>query len=752
VSAPAPTRTGALMEHLAGFVELHRRSVLALWALLFVLSLPAFSKEQSHLTTGGFIVPGSQSQRVEAAARHFPALRPNALGVLVLAPAGRTLSATDLQAARAAITPAVAGVPGLALAPANQTTLAPARDAAVIALSGPASEDAAKDAANNLRPRLPGSAAGQRLYFVGQPAVWAGSDAVNKESLKSAEGVGLPLTALILIGVFGSLAAAALPLALGLISISLTGALVYGLGTLLPMSEFVSNITSLIGIAVGVDYSLFILVRYRAQIAAGSSPPLALRTAMRTSGRAVLFSGITVALALAGLFVVDSTVLRSMALGAIIAVAVAIAGALTLTPALVITLGARLHAPSRRIGALRERLARVAGRRVGPEGFWVAWGERVTRRPWLSLLAAVSVLVVLAIPAFSMRTVTEALGQLPAGTPERVGAEAAIARFGPVAGGETYVLESYRGGVDRALAARVRGIAATDREVLGVRELTGSDPDQLLLAVTTRDPAESDQARAFAARLERALAPLDGSGGASLSVGGTAAHEVQFDRHISGALWAVGAVVLLACALVILLLLRSIVLPAKAIAMNILTVGASFGVLVALFQYRWLQGVVNLEAPGYVATLALPFVLAIMFGLSMDYEVFLLARVQEEYHSSGDTRLAMQRALRSSAPTITSAALIMIVVFLTFVAVSSATIKMIGVGLAVAVALDATIVRLVLVPAAVVLMGRANWWMPAPLKDRLKRRQPVASSADQRALELGGLATALPVQGPEEER
>jgi RND superfamily putative drug exporter len=256
------------------------------------------------------------------------------------------------------------------------------------------------------------------------------------------------------------------------------------------------------------------------------------------------------------------------------------------------------------------------------------------------------------------------------------------------------------------------------------------DGRHALLSIVPRSPAETVDTRRLAERLERKLEGVTaGSPGVSIAVGGTAAHEVQFDDQVTGSLWKVVLFVLLASAAVMFVLLRSVLLPLKAILMNVLTVAAAFGVLVAVFQWGWFDGFLGFESPGAVSTLALPFVLAIMFGLSMDYEVFLLARVQEEYRRSGDTRAAVRRALETSAGAITSAAVIMIVVFLAFVAVSLATIKMIGLGLAVAVLLDATIVRLVLVPAAVVLMGDANWWAPSWARRRERDAPMVAAGS-----------------------
>ena len=714
------------MPRLLACVERRRRLIFAVWGVAFVVSLVPFAKLADQLTAGGYEVPASGSHTVEQAAEQFPQLRPNGIGVLVDPPGERRVAPADVALARAEAEHAAAKVPGVSVPPPSDTLYAPEGSAAVIPLRAPQDEDSAIDATIDLREHLGTRAGDSSLHLVGQPAMWAGYDEVSKESLAEAEAVGFPLTLLILIAVFGSIAAAMLPLALGFVSIVVTGAIIYGLAELTPMSIFVSNVASLIGIAVGVDYSLFLLARYRREIAAGREPRAALLASMRTSGRVVIYSGIAVAIALAGLFLIDSLALRSIALGAIVVVAVAVLGALTLTPAAILTMGERLHRPSSRIARVLGRLRR---RREEPEAFWGRWSARVTRRPLASLAASLAVLLALAAPALWMETVTQALPELPEESEARTGAEIAIERFGPAASGETYVLQSYSGSADPATLERVERIVTADPAVAWVAPPSLSDDGRhVLLRVVSRSPAETEDTRALAARLERTLDGVAaGTPTLSIAVGGTAAHEVQFDELITSSLWKVVLFVLLASAAVMFVLLRSIVLPLKAIAMNVLTVAAAFGVLVAVFQWGWFDGLVGFDSPGSVSTLALPFVLAIMFGLSMDYEVFLLARVQEEYRRTGDTRLAVQRALQASGGTITSAAVIMIVVFLAFVAVSLPTVKMIGLGLAVAVLLDATLVRLVLVPAAVVLLGDANWWLPAWLKRRHRDTRMVAA-------------------------
>jgi uncharacterized membrane protein YdfJ with MMPL/SSD domain len=556
-----------------------------------------------------------------------------------------------------------------------------------------------------------------------------------KEDLESAEMTGFPIVLLILLAVFGSLAAATLPLALGFASVGVTGAGIYFLSQATDMSVFVTNVASMIGIGVAVDYSLFVLARYREEIRAGAAPDEARRIALRTSGLAVTFSGITVMISLAGLFLVDSTTIRSMAMGAIMVVAVSVLAAVTLLPVLMRLLGRRAYARGRIalvLGLLARRF-RTARRHPGstaPDlvrvGFWERWTARVTRRPWVSALASAAVLLVLAIPALSLEFGDGALRQFPEGNETRVGAELAAQELGPGASGPTQIvarLDEGRAtdGANRDALVAYRAELLRDPEVAAVAAPRPSrDGQAALIVVQPRHDPESPQAQALLDRLRgdesSALSSV-----ADLDVGGTTGFTEDFKDLVSGSMWKILVFVLLFSYLVLFLLLRSVLLPLKAVLMNLLSVAAAYGVLVAVFQYGWLDGLLGYESLGYINSMTPPFLLAIVFGLSMDYEVFLLSRIRERYEATGDTRTAVAQGLRVSAATISSAALIMVAVFGVFASTGTPSIKEIGLGLSVAIALDATLVRLILVPATMEIMGRWNWWLPEPLQRLLPR-------------------------------
>jgi uncharacterized membrane protein YdfJ with MMPL/SSD domain len=556
---------------------------------------------------------------------------------------------------------------------------------------------------------------------------------------------------IILLAVFGSLAAAALPLALGFASVTITGAVIFFLSQATAMSVFVTNIASMIGIGVAVDYSLFVLARYREEIRGGAGREDARRAALRTSGLAVTFSGITVMLSLAGLYLVDSTTIRSMAMGAIIVVAVSIVAAVTLLPVLMSLLGRRAYARGRLalIASLLWRSLRMRRRRRGSTvpngrriGFWERWTAWVTRRPWVSALATAGVLLALAIPALSLDFGNGALRQFPAGNETRVGAELAAQATGPGASGPIQaVVELSSGRVgDDANRAALASYMAELRDDPEVARVAGPQPSRdgraALITAIPRHDAESPQAEALVDRMRADPGAL--AGVAELQVGGATAFNDDFVDLVSGSMWKILLFVLVFSYLVLFLLLRSVLLPLKAVVMNLLSVAAAYGVLVMVFQYGWFDGLLGYDSLGYVNAMTPPFLLAIVFGLSMDYEVFLLSRIRERYDATGDTKRSVAEGLRASAGTISSAALIMVAVFGVFAGTGTPSIKEIGVGMSVAIALDATLVRLILVPATMEIMGRWNWWLPR----RIDRVLPYAgfegrSASRQPALDLG---------------
>jgi uncharacterized membrane protein YdfJ with MMPL/SSD domain len=708
------------MLRLDSFLRRHRRAVLVAWVAILLAAVPFAARQSEDLSSGGFGVPGSQSAEVDAALARFPGVQRAQLAAVVIPQRGA--SDAQLRAAVDRVAAAAGTIDGVSLAPAARDRAveqAAAGGTVLVPLVAEVDEDDATAVAVDLRDELAvadGPRDGVATHFVGQGALWAAMQDLSKEDLAKAESAGFPVVLLILLAVFGSFAAALLPLALGIGSVLVTGALIFGLSQAMEMSVFVTNMASMIGIGVAVDYSLFVVARYREEVHAGRSPEQARAVALATSGLAVLFSGLTVIISLAGLWMLDNTAIRSMALGAMLVVAVAMVAATTLLPALIALLGRRAYTRSRVFSVtglvLRSRSRRRPGstRPGAParRGFWQRWTDAVMRRPVVAVVGTGAVLLALAAPVLGMETKNGALDQFPRDHEVVRGFEAASTIAGAGSASPVQVVAEARdGAAARAAGERLRTALADDPGVASVeRPVPSRDGRSVLVVAQTRDDPESAAAKATVDRLRSALPAAAGSA-AHVDVGGVTASQRDLDDLISGGMWKILLFVLGLSYLVLLVLLRSVVLPAKAVLMNLLSVGAAFGVLTLVF--------------GEVDTLTPPLVLAVVFGLSMDYEVFLLTRIRERYETTGDTRLAVAQGLAASARTITSAALIMVAVFAVFVATGVPSIQQIGLGTAVAIALDATLVRLILVPAAMELLGRWNWYLPRPLARVLPR-------------------------------
>jgi RND superfamily putative drug exporter len=715
------------MRSLAGFLGRRRRWVVAAWVLIVLLALPFAAKQTDHLTGGGFDVPGSQSMAVSESLQEDFGSKADGVAVVLKAEPGATAAERDAAVAR--VQEEVATLDEVTLPAA---TAAQARrqlqgtDVVLVPLRSDLSSDELIDPAATLREDLdPGAAeAGVTPYLVGQPTIWAGMQEISKEDLAKAEGTGFPIVAIILLVVFGSLAAAALPLALGFVSVLVTGALIYFISLEMTTSVFVTNMASMIGIGVAVDYSLFILARYREEREAGHDKAEARALSLSTSGLAVTFSGLAVIISLAGLWMVDNQALRSMALGAMTVVAVSILTATTLLPALIAMLGDRVL-PGGIVGRVERFFQRRFYRRRTPEQaaagnnrFWRAWTERVMAHPWTAIVGVTAVLLFLASPLLSLETGTEALAQFPKDSDVRVGNEIASDELGGGTDPVQIVASFDGGGVDKA------AVAGFVREVEGTAGVASVAPpayggDSALIQATPSAPSESDAAVALVDRLRDSVVPGSAlASQAAVDVGGETARGDDVRKQVSGSMWKIILFVLSLSFVVLMVMLRSLILPLKAVLMNLLSIGAAFGVLVAIFQWGWFDGLLGFESQGALDTINIPLIFAIVFGLSMDYEVFLMSRIRERYMVHGDNERAVAEGLSTSARTISSAALIMTSVFAVFVLTGVPSIKELGVGCAVAIALDATLVRLILVPAAMKLMGAWNWWMPSWL-DRL---------------------------------
>jgi RND superfamily putative drug exporter len=417
---------------------------------------------------------------------------------------------------------------------------------------------------------------------------------------------------------------------------------------------------------------------------------------------------------------VDNQALRSMALGAMTVVAVSILTATTLLPALIAMLGDRVMpggVVARVLRFVKHRLFRrpqpvaVAPGAEAP-GFWDRWARRVMARPVLAATGSAAILLLLASPVLSMETGTAAIEQFPKSSDVRVGNELAAAQLGGGAD-PIQIVASFSGDPDRPAVAEFAGELRRQAGISGVTAPVYAG-DSVLVEATSVAASDTDAATALVDRLRDSFVPATAlAAAASVDVGGETARTNDVRLQISGSFWKIVGFVLALSFIVLMVMLRSLVLPLKAVLMNLLSIGAAFGVLVVIFQWGWFDSLLGFESLGALDTINVPLIFAIVFGLSMDYEVFLMSRIRERYLAHGDNERAVAEGLASSARTISSAALIMTSVFAVFVLTGVPSIKELGLGCAIAIALDATLVRLILVPAAMKLMGSWNWWMPS---------------------------------------
>jgi uncharacterized membrane protein YdfJ with MMPL/SSD domain len=670
---------------LAALVSRRRRSVVAVWLVLLVAG-GWFSLHQSeHLSGGGWEVPGSPSIRAADALDDFPAVTPPAFTVLVTGATPADVRRRVLESA-----PVIRADPTLR---AGRPRLLDGGRAALVPVAYEGATSNSIDEATKLRHAIVQTTASVQTRVIGEPAIWSNFQTVSKQQLQRGESIGFPLILLILLAGFGTVAAAVAPVALGAVAVFLSGAVIYWLSRSFEISVYVTNMASMIGIGVAVDYSLFIVSRFRRELHEGATQEEALGRALASSGTAVVFSGATVAISLAALFAIDVNALRSMAIGAIVVVCISVLGSVTLLPAL-------LSAAGTRVDRFRLRLP-WRTTEAGSDALWSRWAAAVMRRPVTALVGGAVAMLVLSAPLLAMKTFNRGLDELPANAEVRVATERAESLAGAGFASPVHVITPTRPVALADRVAAIPGVAGVDTPV------RNTDGTRWLMNVRLVAQPESQAARDAVHRIERAAGP-------DALVGGSTVFDLDVQHAIFGGLWKMLLFILAACYVVLLLLLRSIVLPLKAVLMNLLSVGASYGVLVAVFQWGWLDWT-GYRSPGYVDTVVPALVLAVTFGLSMDYEVFLLTRIRERWLAHGDNERAVAEGLVGSARIITSAAAVMVAVFAAFAVAGAPSLKELGVGLAVAILLDATLVRLVIVPAAMRLLGDWNWWMPAPL-------------------------------------
>ncbi len=580
-----------------------------------------------------------------------------------------------------------------------------------------------------------GSGNGVEIEVEGQVA-----EAANKTSINSV-GLGAAAALVILFLVFGSLLAATLPLITAGIALGSAVAVISLVSHVLTMASFSSQLSLLIGLGVGVDYALFIVTRHRQGLQRGKSTGEAIVDAVDTSGRAVMFAGIIVCIALLGMFALGVSFLYGVAVAASIAVLFSVIASLTLLPALLGFFGPLV------LGR-KARRALAGGRRTTSDESpgWGKWARLLRDHPALIATVSAALMLIIAIPFFSMRLGSADSGSDPAGTTTRKAYDLLAKGFGPGYNGPLELVAQVNGPAQQAAFAKVTAAVAQTKDVVRVTppKVVSGQPGKPGVAIAEVYPAGSPQDASTTTLLNHLrdqVVPAASSDGVQVLIGGQTAIFEDFSTVLSNKLPLFIGVVVLLSFLLLTVVFRSLLIPTIAAVMNLLTAAASFGVITAVFQWGWLASLFGIDKTGPIEAFVPVMMFAIVFGLSMDYEVFLVTRIYEEWHRTNDTRLAVTRGLAATGRTITAAAAIMMLVFAAFILGGVRVIELFGLGLAGAVFLDALIVRSVLVPALMLLGGKANWWLPRSV-DRVLPHLNVEGQVDQ--LDLS------PAPGPQE--
>jgi putative drug exporter of the RND superfamily len=691
----------------------HRRIVVVSWIVLAIGVLAA-SQAVGKRNANNFSLPNTDSQRaIDLLQSRFPAQAGDADQIVFRTRTGKLTDAST----RAVIAPAleriarlphVAGVVSPYAAGAHAVSKAGTIGFATVEFDQRANElpkaaiDRVINTAEAVRsPTLQVELGGQAIKQAQQA------------SLGFATGVGLAAAVVVLLLSFGSLLAMGLPIVTALFGLG-AGLGVIGLGShLVDMVDFSSELALMIGLGVGIDYALFIVTRYRDAFREnGGDVKAALELAMNTAGRAILFAGATVVIALLGMFALGVSFLYGVAIAASLGVLLVLAASLTLLPALLMFTG-------KRVGRVRSRRSRP--RETGA-GFWFRWVGLIQRRPAWAALASTALLLVLAAPALGLRLGASDSGNDPTKQTTRQAYDLLAAGFG----------SGFNGPLQLAVRLPASGnTASLTRFTTAVRHTPGVasvaapqlNParDTAAIAVYPTTSPQSAQTTSLVKHLRsEVLPPLAKATGATVYVGGATATQVDFAHVLSGKLPLFIGMVVLLSALLLLVVFRSLLIPLQAALMNLLSIAAALGVVQAIFERGWLAGPLGIQ-PGPIDAFIPVMVFAIVFGLSMDYEVFLVSRIHEEWQHRGDASAAVREGLARTGRVITAAAAVMVAVFASFAAGDDRVLKLFGIAMATAVFLDAIVIRSILMPAVLELFGRRTWAFPSWFDRRLPR-------------------------------
>ncbi|WP_408897120.1 MMPL family transporter [Nocardioides sp. R1-1] len=657
---------------------------------------------EDKLSAGGFDDPGTESARELALERETFGNR-SIDAIVIFSSDDRAVADEDF---RAEVERTVAAIPDDSVV--SVVTWYDAQDPAMVSEDGHAtavyvslageSQNDFIDSFDAMRPEVEESSLD--TAFAGPYAVYTDVNEETKADLLRAEIVSLPVVLILSLVIFRSVVAALMPVLVGLVAVLGARATIAGLNELVDVSIFAPNIITLLGLGLAIDYALFVVSRFREEIARDPADPRrAVVRTMATAGRTVAFSALTVAAAMSSLLVFPQTFLKSIGYGGIAAVLIAMVAALTLLPATLALLGTR-------IDAVRIPFLQRATPVESDHGAWARLARAVMRRPVVVATGVVVLLLAVASPFLGVRWGSVDYRVLPSDTPSHQASEVLNTEFGP----ERSTANVLVTGADEAGVASYTADLADVEGVVDVRPVA-SEGDTTLLRAAWEGNSQTDASQQMVRDLRAVAAP----DGAEALVGGLTADTVDLAGSVRDHLPVMGLIVVGVMLLLLFLAFGSVVLPLKAVLMNALSITASFGVVTWIFSDGHLSGLLGFTPQGFLDLTNPIVMLAVLFGLSMDYEVFLLSRVREQWDATGDNDLAVQTGVQKTGRIITSAALLLAVVIGAFSLSGVVFMKMLGIGMLVAILVDATVVRALLVPATMKLLGRWNWWAPAPL-------------------------------------
>jgi RND superfamily putative drug exporter len=716
-SIGGPQEKLGMVARVAQLALRHRRTVVIGWVVLLIGAV-GVSGALGTKFANNFSLPGTESQRAaDLLKRDFPAQAGDSDQIVLAARQGVVTDAAvrsrvALMLAAVAQLPHVTGVVSPYTAKGARA-ISPDGKVAFATVTFDKRANVLPPAATERVIRLAKSAGSPQLQVaLGGQAI----EQVQRPSLGAATAIGLLAAIIVLLITFGSLIAMGLPIITALLGLG-TGIGLAGLASrLIGMPDFATQLAAMIGLGVGIDYALFIVTRFRENYLIDGDVQGAIVGAMDTAGRAVLFAGLTVIIALLGQFALGVEFLYGLAIASSLAVLMTMLAALTMLPALLSRFGERI---GRRRGG-RRRGRRASAESDAPTGFWVRWSGFIERHPWQGAIAGLAIMLTLCAPALALRLGNSDAGNNPPGQTTRQAYDLLAKGFGPGFNGPLQVVASLPRPNDTAVLTSIASALRATSDVASVSAARVSP--QGLTAVFNVYPRSAPQALATTELVrtlrERTLPRLAASTATTLLVGGTNAITIDFTHVLSNKLPLFVAVVVLLSALLLLVVFRSLVIPLQAAVMNLLSIGGSLGVVVAIFQWGWLGSIFNVKGAPIQAFIPV-LLFAIVFGLSMDYEVFLVSRVHEEWTRTRDPQQAVRHGLASTGRVITAAATIMICVFLSFALGDERVLKLFGLSLASAVFLDAFVIRSLLMPSVLQLLGRRTWALPGWLENRL---------------------------------